>query len=102
MDSLSRYETVFQDAKTYNPERFLDAEGKFTQSENFAPFGMGRRACPAEAMARMELYLFLSALIQRFELRPEVPGEPPSLEPIPGITYNPQPCRIRFVDRRGL
>ncbi|GFS25900.1 cytochrome P450 2U1 [Elysia marginata] len=101
-DAIFLSDATWPDPTKFKPERFLDTGGNFTQREEFTPFGIGRRACPAESMARMELFLFLSGLIQRFELQPAVPGELPSLEPVPGVTYNPQAFQVRFVDRRGV
>lgn len=48
-------------------EHFLDEEGNFvSQKEGFLPFSIGRRSCLGEALARMELYIFTSALLQNF------------------------------------
>ena len=62
----------------------------------------GRRICPGMDLAKMELFLFLSALVQRFELRPAVPGELPSLEAVPGVIYHPKPFEVTFVDRLAV
>ncbi|XP_063860881.1 cytochrome P450 2L1-like isoform X2 [Scylla paramamosain] len=48
-------------------EHFLDDQGNFaSQKEGFLPFGTGRRSCLGESLARMELFLFSSALLQNF------------------------------------
>ncbi len=44
----------------------------------------------------MELFLFLSCLLQRFTLSP-VPGELPSLEGVLGFTHSPQDFRMVAV-----
>ncbi|XP_047501602.1 cytochrome P450 2L1-like [Penaeus chinensis] len=55
----------------FRPERFLDEEGKFVaQREGFLPFGIGRRSCLGEALARMELFSFTAALLQSFTFAP--------------------------------
>ncbi|XP_037799520.1 cytochrome P450 2L1-like isoform X1 [Penaeus monodon] len=49
------------------PEHFLDDQGKIlTKKEGFLPFAPGRRQCLGESLARMELFVFLSALLQNF------------------------------------
>ncbi|KAK3768653.1 hypothetical protein RRG08_065947 [Elysia crispata] len=101
-DSFLLSEDIYKDPKEFRPERFIDAQGNLTQPEQFQPFGLGRRACPGEALAKMELYLFLSALIQRFELRPAVPDELPTLDPIESTVLFPKPFQIKFVDRRRV
>ena len=35
-------------------------------TENLVPFGVGRRQCLGESLARQELFLFLVGLLQRF------------------------------------
>ncbi|XP_068220852.1 cytochrome P450 2L1-like [Palaemon carinicauda] len=55
----------------FYPEHFLDENGKFyVRKEGFMPFGTGRRLCIGEALARMELFYFITALIQNFTFSP--------------------------------
>ena len=51
------------------PEHFLDESGRFLggKREGFISFGFGKRKCPGQDMAIMELFLFLSNLIQKFD-----------------------------------
>ncbi|KAL6101137.1 uncharacterized protein ACO6RY_08125 [Pungitius sinensis] len=83
---------------TFNPEHFLDSEGRFRRREAFLPFSAGKRACVGEHLARMELFLFFTALLQRFTFSP-VPGEMPSLEGVMGFTYSPEKFRILALPR---
>jgi cytochrome P450 len=71
--------------RTFMPERFLDASGKFRVDERFIPFGLGKRQCLGKALANNELILFLGALFQRFSFAlPE--GKPlPDMEGRVGI-----------------
>lgn len=59
----------------------------------------GKRACPGEALARMELFLFIVTILQRFEILPADDGQLPSLDGKVGITYTPCEYKVRFVCR---
>ncbi|XP_077889473.1 cytochrome P450 2B4 [Ictidomys tridecemlineatus] len=72
----------FQDPSCFQPQRFLDAGGAFRRSPAFLPFSAGRRACPGEALARAELFLYLTWLLQRFS--PTSPLPPSALPAAPG------------------
>ncbi|KFW64190.1 Cytochrome P450 2J6, partial [Pygoscelis adeliae] len=50
---------------TFNPRHFLK-DGQFWKRESFVPFSIGKRACPGEVLARSELFLFFTALLQKF------------------------------------
>ncbi|RUS81457.1 hypothetical protein EGW08_010797 [Elysia chlorotica] len=99
---LYRSEENWKNAKHFRPERFLDAQGNLSVPEHFKPFGLGPRACPGESIAKMELFLYLASMIQRFELHPAEPGQLPSLEPQIGMIYFPQPFQLRFVERQRV
>ncbi|XP_071114114.1 cytochrome P450 2B4-like [Haliotis cracherodii] len=83
----------------FRPERFLDDAGTVTKPEQFIPFFMGRRICLGESLARMELFLFISALVQRYDIRVATTGQLPSLEGQVGLTYTPPDYTVRMVKR---
>ncbi|GFO14273.1 cytochrome p450 2u1 [Plakobranchus ocellatus] len=87
------------DAEKFNPERFLRDDGSVLQREEFIPFSIGSRICVGEALAKMELFLFLSSMFQRFEFVSPDPANPPSLEPNIGFTAVPSPFRLSCVIR---
>ncbi|KAK3739740.1 hypothetical protein RRG08_020170 [Elysia crispata] len=68
INSILTTTDTWKDPEKFSPERFLDAQGILKQPEQFIPFGIGRRACPGESLAKMELFLFLSSLVQRLDL----------------------------------
>ena len=59
----------------------------------------GRRACPGESMARMELFLYLSSLIQQFHLLPPENEPHPSMDCNFGISHSPKPYKLRAIQR---
>uniref|UniRef100_A0A1I8HYQ3 Cytochrome P450 n=1 Tax=Macrostomum lignano TaxID=282301 RepID=A0A1I8HYQ3_9PLAT len=55
----------------FYPEHFLDDEGRYRSSPYLIPFLIGRRSCVGESLARMEIFLFFTAIMQRYRVRPE-------------------------------
>ncbi|XP_047230930.1 cytochrome P450 2J2-like isoform X1 [Girardinichthys multiradiatus] len=82
----------------FNPEHFLDSEGKFVKRDSFLPFSAGKRACLGEHLARMELFLFFATVLQRFTFAP-VPGEMPNLKGVMGFTHSPDKFRLLALTR---
>ena len=87
------------DPETFRPERFLSAEGKFVKNERVMPFSLGARRCPGESLAKAELYLFLSALIQGFTFEPSPGCQPPSLNYQYGFTLIPEAFKVAITPR---
>uniref|UniRef100_A0A8C0QSG0 Cytochrome P450 n=1 Tax=Chelonoidis abingdonii TaxID=106734 RepID=A0A8C0QSG0_CHEAB len=66
LSSVLKDETVWEKPHEFYPEHFLDAAGQFVKREAFLPFSAGRRICLGEQLARKELFLFFTTLLQHF------------------------------------
>uniref|UniRef100_A0A673GBL3 Cytochrome P450 2J2-like n=1 Tax=Sinocyclocheilus rhinocerous TaxID=307959 RepID=A0A673GBL3_9TELE len=91
-------ESEWETPHSFNPGHFLDAEGKFRRRDAFLPFSLGKRVCLGEQLARMELFLFFSSLLQRFTFSSPA-GVEPSLDFKMGATHCPQPYELCAVPR---
>ncbi|XP_016404253.1 cytochrome P450, family 2, subfamily V, polypeptide 1 isoform X2 [Sinocyclocheilus rhinocerous] len=91
-------QTKWKTPYSFDPQNFLNAQGKFEKPEAFIPFSAGKRSCPGESLARMELFLFFTSFLQSVTLSP--PGrKQTSLDFKFGMTLSPKPFKISFTPR---
>uniref|UniRef100_A0A669D7X4 Cytochrome P450 2K1-like n=1 Tax=Oreochromis niloticus TaxID=8128 RepID=A0A669D7X4_ORENI len=86
---------------SFYPAHFLDKEKKFVKRDAFIPFSAGRRVCLGESLARMELFLFFTTLLQHFRFTP-APGvseDELDLTSAVGFTLSPLPHKLRAISR---
>ncbi|XP_047428371.1 cytochrome P450 2K1-like [Mugil cephalus] len=95
-------ESEWESPHTFNPSHFLDKDGKFFRRDAFIPFSAGRRACLGESLAKMELFLFFTSLLQRFRFSPPpgVSEDELDLTPAVGFTLPPSPHELCAVSRQ--
>lgn len=91
--------TLWTDPERFDPSRFINAEGKVHKPEFFLPFGVGRRMCLGEVMARMEIFLFFSSLLHSFDVGVPAGETLPSLKGIVGVTISPNPYKVCLKPR---
>jgi cytochrome P450 len=89
----------FPNPTRFDPNRYLSEEENgqitFKPHPRVIPFGIGKRRCLGEVLARMTLYKFFTALVQKYEI---VSGqdEPITDEAKTGFTRSPIDYRIIF------
>ncbi|XP_078484745.1 cytochrome P450 2U1 [Ciona intestinalis] len=66
---------VWDEPSKFKPERHLDDKGNFVQSKHVVAFSVGPRHCLGEQLARMEYFIYLVSMVQKFEFLPD-PNEP--------------------------
>uniref|UniRef100_A0A8D2A031 Cytochrome P450 2J2 n=1 Tax=Sus scrofa TaxID=9823 RepID=A0A8D2A031_PIG len=88
LTALHRDPAEWATPDTFNPEHFLE-NGKFKKRE---------RACLGEQLARTELFVFFTSLLQKFSFRPP-DNEKLSLKFRVGLTLSPVTYRICAVPR---
>ena len=87
------------DPEVYRPERFIGANGKYVKDDWMINFGLGKRICLGESLARSVVFLYIATFLQEFTFSiPE--GDPkPSTYPVPGFTTCPQKYRMEVKQR---
>lgn len=100
--SIHRNPKHFKDPNAFNPDRFIDpATGNFNPHPAVVPFSVGRRYCPGMTLAKMEVYLFLGALLQQFtfSMCPDAPIRPDDV--IVELTRGPKPFKMKIELRNN-
>ncbi|KAK6166913.1 hypothetical protein SNE40_023514 [Patella caerulea] len=92
----SRY---WKEPLEFKPDRFLDDSGKVQNPPaSFVPFSTGPQICAGEPLARMELFLFFTNILQRFSVS-TFGGEKPSTDGICGLSMATPEYTIQVTPR---
>ncbi|XP_071981266.1 cytochrome P450 2G1-like [Engystomops pustulosus] len=98
--------TVHHDPKEFpspwkfDPNRFLDENGQFKKNDAVMPFSAGKRICPGENLARMELFIFLTTILQNFKLTSPTKFSEYDIAPkLAGFLNAPIDYELSFIPR---
>ena len=94
--AINHDERHWENPEEFRPERWLDENGVFIRklNDSYLSFSAGKRVCFGQALAKMELFVVLAQVYQRFEFVP-ADGEPlPQLNGRVSITHEPFPYKI--------
>uniref|UniRef100_A0A8C3KS44 unspecific monooxygenase n=1 Tax=Calidris pygmaea TaxID=425635 RepID=A0A8C3KS44_9CHAR len=90
----------FPNPEKFDPGHFLNANGTFKKSDYFMPFSAGKRICAGEGLARMELFIFFTAILQNFTLKPVMDPKDVDISPLVSTLANlPRPYEVSFIPR---
>ncbi|KAI0543159.1 trichodiene oxygenase [Xylaria digitata] len=62
-------EELYPDPQSFNPERWMDHNGRKNAEEAYAPFSRGTRVCLGMHLVWAEMYIVLAALVRRFDFQ---------------------------------
>ena len=89
----------FPEPSQFKPERFLDEERKIRKSEYLVPFGIGKRICMGESLAKNELFIFFVRFLQRLKIGVVEGKRPDPSQYFAGVTNIPKPYTVSICAR---
>lgn len=90
---------VFPNPTKFDPERFLDEDGKFTPHPSVMHFSVGRRRCPGEDVSKTQILLFVAGILRKF--RVEVDPASRNGKMVGNVHYFPEDIRLMFFPRNN-
>ncbi|KAG1673524.1 Argininosuccinate synthase [Nymphon striatum] len=98
--TIHRDPKLWDDPLTFNPSRFIDAEGKVSRPPYLMPFGSGKRNCAGESLAKMEIFLYFARLLQNFVFEAPDKNSLPLQTSPQGVVRVPTKYQVRCHRRR--
>ncbi|KAG9461609.1 hypothetical protein GDO78_016264, partial [Eleutherodactylus coqui] len=100
LSSVLKDKNYFEKPDEFYPEHFLDSQGHFVKNEAFLPFSAGKRRCAGEILAKAELFLFFTRLMQNFTFQAP-PDTEVDITPVVGFTNAPMFHKMCAVSRHN-
>ena len=91
---------VIRNPYSFDPENFLDSHGKLSVPDKFLPFGFGKHRCIGESLAKSNLFILFTTIIQNFYLEIPPGHGIPSDFPVDGATANVQDYLAVIIPRK--
>lgn len=85
----------------FDPDRFLNEDKtKLIKRDSFIPFAVGKRQCPGESLAQIELFMYVAYFLQRFEVCAHDGIELNDKGAMAAFSYVPDNLELVFKPRR--
>jgi cytochrome P450 len=93
---------IWGDPMNFRPERFLSPDGKTVlKNDALIPFSVGKRVCVGEQIARDSIFLFLTSILQRFEIKFDPAKPEPNMESSTEMFLQADPFYVIMKDRNA-
>ena len=90
----------FPEPQKFKPERFLSPDGQSLKRNNYlVPFGIGKRICMGEALAKNEMFVFFVRILQRLTISTVANEVPDPAKFTTRVTRVPDPFFVKVTTR---
>ncbi len=98
IQAIHENEKVFPNPEKFDPNRFIKDDGQFQPHPHIIPFGIGKRRCVGEALAKVSVFVYFTRLVQRFKIKSPDGKKIPD-EIVYGLTSAPKPFKVVLEPR---
>ncbi|KAK0426804.1 hypothetical protein QR680_009909 [Steinernema hermaphroditum] len=89
---------LFQNPDTFDPDRYFQGDRRVLE-QHVIPFGLGKRACLGEGLAKAELFLIIMNMVQRFKVSVVPREKPPTRKAMSegtSLMHRPRPYNVQI------
>ncbi|XP_011495207.1 PREDICTED: probable cytochrome P450 303a1 [Ceratosolen solmsi marchali] len=91
--------SYWKNPEEFDPQRFLNDQGKFQQNNAFIPFGLGKRRCLGENLARSTLFVYFTNILHHFDFEIDEKYAKPDINGFDGFVVSPKPFYLKLTKR---
>ncbi|KAG2150821.1 cytochrome P450 [Suillus clintonianus] len=99
--AISRDPSVYPNPDQFDPERWLNSDGKIRDDIKFPSFGFGRRICPGRHVANRSVFINAALLLWSFKITQDPENPIDEMAFADGVVAHPKPFAARFQPRFG-
>jgi len=99
--AISRDPIVYPNPDQFDPERWLNSEGKIRDDLKFPSYGFGRRICPGRHIADRSIFINTALLLWSFKITQDPEDPIDEMGFVDGVIAHPKPFIARFKPRFG-
>lgn len=100
LHSVHHDKAYWKDPGIFRPERFLNEHGKLISQDRILTFGLGRRRCLGDALAKTCIFLFFVDILRKYRIEADSIADKPAGIAVPGITMTPEKYKAKFIVRQ--
>ncbi|CAG9771581.1 unnamed protein product, partial [Ceutorhynchus assimilis] len=99
LHSVHHDQDYWKDPENFRPERFLDENGSIIRQDRVLTFGLGKRKCLGDVLAKSCIFLFFVEILRKYKIEHHASWKKPTGKQTPGISMTPEKYRAKFIPR---